>query len=74
MVLLWTGGARSEIRLAHLERPVFGGFRTYFCCPGCDRLCDLLYACPNIACRRCHNLAWNHSRLNPIAIATKVPA
>jgi hypothetical protein len=52
------GGGSSRIRLAHLERPVFGGVRTYFCCPACDRRCDLLYSRPSIACRRCHNLAY----------------
>jgi hypothetical protein len=48
----------TRIRLVHLERPVFGGVRTYFCCPECGRRCDLLYSHPHIACRRCHRLAY----------------
>jgi hypothetical protein len=60
-------GRSSKIRLADIERPVFGGVRTYFHCPYCDRRCDLLYACPHIACRRRHRLAFaseNEPRVN----------
>jgi hypothetical protein len=51
--------AQSLVRLVHLKRPGFGGFRTYFLCPTCDRQCDLLYAKPHIACRICHRLAFS---------------
>ena len=34
-------GRSSKIRLADIERPVFGGVHTYFHCPYCDRRCDL---------------------------------
>ena len=64
-ILVCFNGRSDRIRLVHLDRPVFGGFRTHFCCPGCDRRCDLLYARPNFACRRCHRLAFtseNESR------------
>jgi hypothetical protein len=52
-------GVRPSEQLGHLERPVFGGFRTYFLCPTCDRQCDLLYSSPHIACRICHRLAFS---------------
>jgi hypothetical protein len=48
----------TKVQLVHLARPGFGGFRTYFCCPECERRCDLLYAAPHIACRCCHRLAF----------------
>jgi hypothetical protein len=48
----------GKVRLVHLLRPVFGGVRTYFCCPVCDRRCDLLYVRSELACRRCHRLAF----------------
>jgi hypothetical protein len=67
MLSLVGGGHSCTIRLAHLERPVIGGVRTYFCCPSCDRRCDLLYSHPHIACRRCHKLAFaseNETRMN----------
>jgi hypothetical protein len=51
-------GQSYRVRLAHLERPVFGGVRTHFLCPACDRRCDLLYLRPNLACRVCHRLAY----------------
>jgi hypothetical protein len=53
------GNIQSLVRLVHLERPVFGGFRSYFLCPSCDRRCDLLYSTPHIACRICHRLAFS---------------
>src|SRR6185503_5117038 len=56
-----------KVRLTHLERPVVGGFRTYFCCPGCGRHCDLLYLCPNLACRRCHRLAFASENETPVS-------
>jgi hypothetical protein len=59
--------APSQVRLVHLERPVFGGVRTYFLCPTCDRQCDLLYSQPHIACRVCHRLAFaseNESKID----------
>ena len=67
MLCLVGEGQTARIRLANLERPVLGGVRTYFCCPACDRQCDLLYMQPNLACRRCHGLAFaseNETRAN----------
>src|SRR5262249_31656465 len=49
---------RSRVRLVHLERPIFGGVRSYFLCPTCDRHCDLLYSRQHTACRKCHRLAY----------------
>src|ERR1700730_8364230 len=51
-------GQSYRIRLTHLERPIFGGVRTHFLCPACNRRCDLLYLRPNLACRVCHRLAY----------------
>jgi hypothetical protein len=58
-VVLCTSNGRTKVRLTHLARPVIGGFRTYFHCPGCDRRCDLLYAGSHLACRFCLNLAFS---------------
>ena len=58
MLCLVSDGQTARIRLANLERPVLGGVRTYFCCPSCDRRCDLLYTHPHIACRRCHAIGY----------------
>src|SRR5215467_5360124 len=52
------GDPTCKVRLARLERPVFGGYRVYFQCPRRGRRCDLLYARPHIACRQCHKLAY----------------
>ena len=57
-VVICTSNGQTKVRLAHLARPVIGGVRTYFHCPGCDRRCDLLYVRPHLACRRCHNLCF----------------
>jgi hypothetical protein len=51
-------GQLTRVRLIHLERPVFGGVRTYFLCPVCDRQCEFLYSRSHIACRLCHQLAF----------------
>jgi hypothetical protein len=51
-------GQSYMVRIAHLERPVFGGVRSHFLCPACNRRCDLLYLRPNLACRVCHRLAY----------------
>jgi hypothetical protein len=59
IVCIVAGQAQSRVRLVHLERPVFGGVRSYFLCPTCDRQCDLLYSRPHIACRICHRLAFS---------------
>jgi len=53
-----TNGQLTRVRLIHLERPVFGGVRTYFLCPVCDRQCEFLYSRSHIACRLCHRLAF----------------
>ena len=64
-VLLCMGGRSETVRLAHLVRPVFGGIRTYFCCPRCDSRCDLLYVKSSLACRRCHDLAFASENETP---------
>ena len=51
-------GRVDQVRLVHLERPVFGGVRTYFLCPACERRCEVLYWRPELACRVCHDLAY----------------
>ena len=82
------GASHHEIRVAYridgeiqalavdlvTDEPNFGGTRTWFSCPDCDRRCRKLYvppACPRLACRYCHSLAYTSQLLNPMCRARK---
>jgi hypothetical protein len=45
------------VRIVWMAAP-FGGRRAYFACPQCSGRADILYAAPDLACRRCHRLAY----------------
>ena len=67
VTLCTTAGQHHHIRLVHLKRPRFGGVRTYFLCPVCDRRCEVLYWNPSLGCRICHRLAFaieNQSKID----------
>lgn len=62
-----SAGALVEVELAHLERPVFGGHRTYFKCPNCGGHADLLYHVgEKLACWRCQPLTYACRRETPM--------
>ena len=43
----------------------YGGVRYWFVCPGCLRRCGVLYVHEQIACRKCHKLAYE-SQYEPV--------
>ena len=47
------------------------GARLFFCCPRCDRTCEILYALRStLACRLCHRLAYGTENLSAICRTT----
>ena len=48
----------------------YGGTQTYFCCPLCDRRCNVLYRPIKrkpFACRRCHDLTYESCQRSEIS-------
>ena len=54
-----------HVQIAWRATP-FGGKRAYFVCPECSTRVSALYAAPNLACRRCHRLAYRSENLTPL--------
>jgi hypothetical protein len=54
------GEWRSVVELIPFARTPaqFGGCRTWFACPGCQRRCRILYGDANFRCRKCHGLRY----------------
>ena len=40
----------------------YGGFRSWFICPGCFRRVAVVYLSVDVRCRRCHGLIYNSER------------
>jgi hypothetical protein len=54
-----------HVQIAWRATP-FDGKRAYFVCPECSTHVQALYAAPNLACRRCHHLAYRSENLTPL--------
>jgi hypothetical protein len=54
------------VKLDKTAQP-FGGFRSWFLCPRCDRRCAILYP---LQCRQCAGLHYHSEHLSPQARAT----
>ena len=60
--------ATGDVELV-TDTPNFGGTRTWFACPLCDRRCRKLYVPPNRhlpGCRYCHAVAYRTQLLDPL--------
>jgi hypothetical protein len=51
----------ERVRLSQ-TRVHFGGTRSWFLCPGCDRRVGVLYGGSRFRCRHCHNLRYASQR------------
>lgn len=53
----WT---QVDDRIPFVTTPMrFGGQRVWFCCPGCQRRCRVVYGGARFRCRNCHGLRYN---------------
>ncbi|MGE0052938.1 MAG: hypothetical protein AB7S74_01905 [Hyphomicrobium sp.] len=53
----WT---QVDDRIPFVTTPMrFGGHRIWFCCPGCQRRCRVIYGGNRFLCRNCHGLRYN---------------
>src|SRR5262245_40321657 len=59
----WANGRQVETTVSFLfTTGRLGGRRVWFCCPSCDRRCQILYGSWRIACHRCHRLRYLSQR------------
>lgn len=45
----------------------FGGWRTWFACPGCQKRCRILYGGGHFRCRGCHRLRYESQYLDSLS-------
>lgn len=52
--------SQVDDRIPFVTTPTrFGGQRVWFCCPGCQRRCRVIYGGTRFRCRKCHELRYN---------------
>lgn len=53
-------GTQVDDRIPFVTTPMrFDGHRVWFCCPGCQRRCRVIYGGIRFRCRKCHGLRYN---------------
>ncbi len=63
-LLIYHDGAETWVELTYSDQ-YLGGRRSWFLCPQCDRRCAILYRRHgDLACRECHDLAYESQRLS----------
>ena len=61
-LVVYHDGGETWVELAYTDQHL-GGRRTWFLCPTCDHSCALLYRRRgDLACRKCHGLAYESQR------------